>query len=188
MSSKISGICHICVKETELTFEQLPPRKANNNNRAKAIIGDDSTKHILGNDKPWDFSSCKYKDLQKEIGLYSLCQECNNNTRTNYADEYIKFANTIGYAINKEKIDKSAEGFTIYLKDFYVLRIITQIYEMFASTLLDLYISNRTQLQRFILDKNYNDVDWSKFRLSIYAMKEGINGWTGIMSFAMQEK
>ena len=30
---------------------------------------------------------------------------------------------------------------------------------MFASTLLDLYISKRTQLQRFILDKNYNDVD-----------------------------
>ena len=47
---------------------------------------------------------------------------------------------------------------------------------MFAFTLLDLYISNRTQLQRFILDKNYNDVDWSKFRLSVYAMKEGING------------
>ena len=159
MSSKISGICHICVKETELTFEQLLPRKANNNNRAKAIIGDESTKHILGNDKPCDFSSCKYKDLQKEIGLYSLCQECNNNTRTNYADEYIKFSNTICYVINKEKIDKSSEGFTIYLKDFYVLRIITQIYEMFAFTLLDLYISNRTQLQRFILDKNYNDVD-----------------------------
>ena len=37
MSSKISGICHICGKETELTFEHLPPRKANNNNRAKAI-------------------------------------------------------------------------------------------------------------------------------------------------------
>lgn len=76
------------------------------------------------------------------MGLYSLCQECNNNTGTNYADEYIKFANTIGYAINKEKIDKSVEVFTIYLKDFYALRIITQIYEMFASTLLDLYISN----------------------------------------------
>ena len=188
MSSKISGICHICGKETELTFEHLPPRKANNNNRAKAIVGDELTKYIAGNDRPWDFSSCKYKDLQKGMGLYSLCQECNNNTGTNYADEYIKFANTIGYAINKEKIDESAEGFTIYLKDFYVLRITKQIYAMFASTLPDLYISNRPQLQRFILDKNYNDVDWSKFRLSVYAMKEGINGWTGIMSFAMQEK
>lgn len=50
MSSKISDICHICVRETELTFEQLPPRKANNNNKAKAIIGDESTKHISGND------------------------------------------------------------------------------------------------------------------------------------------
>ena len=62
MSSKISGICHICGKETELTFEHLPPRKANNNNRAKAIVGDELTKYIAGNDRPWDFSSCKYKD------------------------------------------------------------------------------------------------------------------------------
>lgn len=72
MSSKISGICHICGKETELTFEHLPPRKANNNNRAKAIVGDELTKHIAGNDRPWDFSSCKYKDLQKGMGLSSL--------------------------------------------------------------------------------------------------------------------
>lgn len=79
MSSKISGICHICGKKTELTFEHLPPRKANNN-RAKAIVGDELTKHIAGNDKPWDFSSCKYKDLQKGMGLYSLCQSCNNTT------------------------------------------------------------------------------------------------------------
>jgi len=182
------GICHICGKKTELTFEHIPPKKANNSNRAKAIIGDELTKHIAGNDKPWDFSSCKYKDLQKGMGLYSLCQECNNNTGTNYADEYIKFANTISYAINNEKIEDSAEGFTIYLKDFYVLRIIKQIYAMFASTLPELYVSNHPELQRFILDKNYNRVDWDKYRLSVYAMKEGINGWTGIMSLAIQEK
>lgn len=188
MSKKDYGICHICGKEKKLTFEHLPPRKANNGNRAKAIVGDELTKHISGNDKPWDFSNCKYTNLQKGMGLYSLCQECNNNTGTNYADEYIKFANTIGYAINNEKIEETAEGFSIYLKGFYVLRIIKQIYAMFASTLPELYISNRPQLQKFILDKNYNEVDWSKFRLSMYAMKEGINGWTGIMSLIMQEK
>ena len=112
----VSWIHLIDDENKELTFEHLPPRKANNSNRAKAIVGDELTKHIAGNDKPWDFSSCKYKDLQKGMGLYSLCQACNNNTGTNYADEYIKFANTIGYAINKEKIDGAAEGFTIYLK------------------------------------------------------------------------
>lgn len=62
------GICHICGKEKELTFEHLPPRKANNSNRAKAIVGDELTKHIAGNNKPWDFSDCKYKNMQRGMG------------------------------------------------------------------------------------------------------------------------
>ena len=188
MNKKVYGICHICGKKKELTFEHIPPRKANNSNRAKAIVGDELMQHIAGNDKPWDFSNRKYKDLQKGMGLYSLCQECNNNTGTSYADEYIKFATTVGYAIHNEKIEDSSNGFTLYLKGFYVLRIIKQIFAMFASTLPELYISNRPELQKFILDKNYNEVDWSKLRLSVYAMKEGINGWTGIMSFLMQKE
>ena len=68
------GICHICGQEKELTFEHIPPKKANNNSRAKAIVGDELVQHIAGNDKPWDFSNCKYKDLQKGMGLYkSIC-------------------------------------------------------------------------------------------------------------------
>lgn len=187
-NKKICGICHICGEEKELTFEHLPPRGANNNSMAKAIVGDVLVKHIAGNDKPWDFSNCRYKSMQRGMGLYSICKECNNNTGANYAEEYIKFANTIGYAIRHEEIDKSATGFTIYLKDFYVLRVIKQIYAMFASTLPETYMREHPDLQKFILDKEYNNVDWSKYRLSVCAMKEGINGWTGIMSLAMHDK
>ena len=46
MSSKIYGICHMCGKETELTFEHLPPIKANNSNRAKTIVGDEYKQNI----------------------------------------------------------------------------------------------------------------------------------------------
>jgi len=53
---------------------------------------------------------------------------------------------------------------------------------MYASTLPELYIKNRPDLQKFILDKDFNDVDWSKHRLSIFAIKEGFNSWSGIMS------
>lgn len=186
-NKKIYGICHICGEEKELTFEHLPPRGANNNSRAKAIVGDVLVNHIAGNAKPWDFSNCRYKSMQRGMGIYSICKECNNNTGANYAEEYIKFANTIGYAITHEKIDEETTGFTIYLKDFYVLRVIKQIYTMFASTLPETYMREHPDLQKFILDKEYNNVDWSKYRLSVCAMKEGINGWTGIMSLAMQE-
>ena len=37
--SKIMGICHLCGKYTELTFEHVPPKSANNKDRAKLITG-----------------------------------------------------------------------------------------------------------------------------------------------------
>lgn len=179
------GICHICGQVKELTFEHLPPKKANNSNRVKAIVGDELMKHIAGNNMPWDFSGHQYKNMQRGMGTNSICKECNNNTGWNYVNEYIKFANIIGYVINNKIKDENVEGFTIQLKDIYVLRIIKQIYTMFASTLPELYVSNRPDLQKFILDKNFNDVDWSKYRLSVFAMKEGFNSWSGITSLLM---
>ena len=180
------GICHICGKEKELTFEHLPPRKANNSNRAKAIVGDELTKHIAGNNKPWDFSDCKYKNMQRGMGRNSICKECNNNTGANYANEYIKFSNTIGYALSREKMPEETNLFRICIEDVYILRIIKQIYAMFASTLPETYISEHPDLQKFILDKDYNEVDWSNYRLSIFAIKEGINSWTGIVHYLIQ--
>lgn len=182
MEQEKFGVCHICGQEKLLTFEHLPPKKANNNNRAKAIVGDELTKHIAGNNKPWDFTGHRYKNMQKGMGVKSICKECNNNTGANYADEYIKFANVIGYVINHKIKEENVEKFTVQLKDIYTLRIVKQIYAMYASTLPELYIKNRPDLQKFILDKDFNDVDFSKYRLSIFAIKEGFNSWSGIMS------
>lgn len=187
MSKNKKGICHICGEKKKLTFEHLPPKKANNSNRTRVIMGDELTQHIAGNEKPWDLSKRKYKELQQGMGGYTLCEECNNKTGKYYGAEYIKFASTISSVI-KQKIKYSEPGFSIRIEECYVLRIIKQIYAMFASTLPELFVKKRPELQKFILDKNYNDVDWSNLRLSVYAMKEGLDGWTGIMSMLVQDK
>lgn len=41
MSSKHIGICALCGKEKELTFEHLPPNKAFNFTPAKPVNGED---------------------------------------------------------------------------------------------------------------------------------------------------
>ena len=46
--------------------------------------------------------SLRYINQQKGAGNYTLCKECNNNTGDWYADEYIKFANEIGYILTNE--------------------------------------------------------------------------------------
>ena len=48
MSRKHTGICHICGKEGELTFEHIPPRNALNNQSAKMYSGDGLIKRMQG--------------------------------------------------------------------------------------------------------------------------------------------
>ena len=185
MEKKIIGTCHICGEEKVLTFEHIPPRGANNK-RTRAIVGGELTKHIAGNSKPWDFSKRRYKNMQRGMGCNSICEKCNNDTGAYYAEEYIKFSNTIGLALSRENMPSSTDVFSICLEGVYLLRVIKQIYTMFASTLPETYISEHPELQRFILDKDFNKVDWSNYRLSVFAIKDGFNSWTGIVHYLIQ--
>ena len=69
MSSKHIGICALCGKEKELTFEHLPPNKAFNFTPAKPVNGEDFIH--ASDDKnrvPWDLSGLKYQNQQKGMG------------------------------------------------------------------------------------------------------------------------
>ena len=78
MSRKHIGICHICGKEGELTFEHIPPRNALNNQATKMYSGDNLIKRMQG-------EKAKYENQQAGAGRYSLCASCNNNTGQWYA-------------------------------------------------------------------------------------------------------
>ncbi len=173
------GICHICGKEGMLTFEHIPPQKAFNNTRARLIAGDEILKTITGASRlPWDFSGLKYNQYQRGVGIYSLCSSCNNLTGYLYGQEYIKFAHTIGKLIydnnlmNKDKI-------VIKLEKVYISRIAKQILSMFCST-----YSGFTKAYPFvkdlILNKNETLKDFSKFRITMFLLKEYKIGYTGL--------
>ena len=59
------GICHICGKEDELTFEHIPPRKAFNWHRAKIYNGYEALSKSQG-------EPARYDNSQQGMGKYSL--------------------------------------------------------------------------------------------------------------------
>lgn len=174
------GKCHLCGKECKLTFEHLPPERANNNKEAHAIVGDTLMRHIGGVKDPWDLSGLRYKKLQRGMGGYTLCSECNNNTGNWYAKDYINFVNTIGYVLNN-KIDlEKTEAIHLELKDMYPLRIIKQILCMFASTMHPEFLDANPDLREFIMNKESKNFNAKKYRISMYILKEPRNGWSGL--------
>ena len=143
--------CHICGKYDNLSFEHIPPEKANNSNSAHAILGETLMTHIGSTREPWNLSGLRYKNLQRGMGGYTLCESCNNTTGAWYADDYIIFVNTIMYVLTN-KIDlQKTQAITIELKDIYPLRIFKQILCMFMSTMHPEFLDAYPELREFIL-------------------------------------
>ena len=86
MAKKYYGQCCICGRESELTFEHIPPRAAFNQFALKQY---DFWNYLL-------HSNTRYIPSQRGAGKYSLCASCNNLTGewygsvVNYLYEEIK--------------------------------------------------------------------------------------------------
>lgn len=176
---KKSGICHICLKETELTFEHIPPESAFNNERSKAITGEEFIKTVADTKrKPWDFSDLKYEQKQRGMGLHSLCKDCNNKTGALYVNEYMKFANTIDMFYSRYDI-KVNENFHFMITDISPIRFAKEILAMFCST-IDYLAKNHPIIPELILDKNKRGLDTDKYRLGMFLIRNKRIGYTGI--------
>ena len=62
----------------------------------------------------------------------------------------------------------------------YPLRIFKQILCMFMSTMHPEFLDAYPELREFILNKDSNNFDTTKFRISMYILKEPRNGWSGL--------
>lgn len=175
------GYCHICQKYGDLTFEHIPPQKAFNDRRAKSIEGDEALKLITEKDRmPWDTTGLKYKPKQRGMGIYSLCESCNNLTGKYYGNEYIKFAQTVGKLIFDNDIsDKKMIG--IKLEGVYVSRVAKQVLSMFCSTYPG-FTKTYPFVGELILNKDAVIEDYSNFRITMFILKEFRIGYTGITS------
>ena len=175
------GKCHLCQKEDDLTFEHIPPHKAFNFTKAKVVEGDEIEKVICDSNRmPWDYSNLKYNLKQRGMGMYSLCQRCNNLTGKYYGMEYIKFANTVD-RLFPEILKKNNKIAGIHIEGINPLLFAKQVLSMFCSTCPNITAKN-PKIIELLLNKSKKGLDPSKYRLSMYLLKERKIAYTGIQA------
>lgn len=172
---KHPGKCALCGKECELTFEHIPPRAAYNSTPVKPVSGKD---YFEAPDRakrmPWELEGIKYSNQQKGMGLYTLCQDCNNNTGSWYGTSYVRFAEialTAVYAPIPEKYN------AIRFPDIYPLRIIKQLCSMFCS--INSNIGALDDLRKFVLNKESQELDDHKYRIQMYFLRNQVTKYMG---------
>lgn len=181
--AKKYGICHLCGKNAELTFEHVPPRAANNKTAARIITG----RELFNTQKLKSGKSLRYESRQQGAGNYTLCRKCNNNTGNWYANEYVKFANEIGYLLTNEIDPNTAKGIWMQTNELYLQRIIKQILCMFISTIKPEDALQLKDISEYVLDKENWRFDNKKYRISMYLMKNYEVASSGIMQFVLKQ-
>ncbi len=85
MKPQKDGVCHVCGTATALTFEHVPPRSAFND---KPVLYREIEGLLNGSER----SSRKGFVVQKGMGAYTLCSECNNRTGAWYGRSFVEWA------------------------------------------------------------------------------------------------
>ena len=160
MSETHKGVCHICGKYGELTFEHIPPKQAFNWQRAKIYNGNEALKRSKG-------EQAKYCNLQQGMGKYSLCQSCNNNTGAWYAQTYCDFAMDVIKSLHKNEPLEHGDVVEFTFRGCCVLHIVKQVVTMFCS-LLPYDEVQRLGFDKLLLEKESNTVNRGLFDLRMY--------------------
>ena len=160
MKEKHKGVCHICGKYGELTFEHIPPEKAFNSQRAKIYNGDEALKRSKG-------EQARYCNLQQGMGKYSLCQSCNNNTGAWYAQTYCDFAMDVIKSLYKNEPLEHGDVVEFTFRECPVLQIVKQVITMFCS-LLPYEEVQRLGFDKLLLEKESNTINRELFDLRMY--------------------
>ncbi len=174
------GTCRICGEQKELTFEHVPPSATYNNKAAKIIKVMDflELEHEKGL-MPWELDKAKGRIIQKGIGDYYLCAECNNKTGSWYGHEYKKFIDGIMYA-RYQCMNHNCCGIDIQMKNIKPLQVFKQIITMFCD--INTGLSKNDGIKEFLLDRYSTTFDTKKYRVSMYIMKSGVIRMNGFVA------
>lgn len=165
------GKCALCGKECELTFEHIPPKSSGNMQSVKPVSLESYLKK--GNRTPWDLKGVKYINLQKGMGLYSLCSDCNSFTGAKYGDSYIKDIKALNQ-IFEEPLPKDTNAIEL---EIYPLRFFKQICSHFCS------INPGLEIASFVLDEESKIFDKSKYRMQMYFTQNRIIRFNSFSAF-----
>jgi len=153
---KVFGTCRLCGKDGELSFEHVPPQSAFN--RATVI------EYAL---ESWVTKrEVKGRQRQGGIGEHTLCEQCNNDTGSWYAAEYVRWAKTafdiLSFIRRGRNRFAGKDKVVVTLKNVYPLRFLKQVITCLVSVAGVSpgaeFAQNHPQLAEFILDRYQIDL------------------------------
>lgn len=169
------GRCALCGEEKELSFEHIPPESCFNNLPVKSVSGSIILQSI-SNDKrkPWELSGLKYQNMQRGMGKWSLCTDCNSKTGRWYGKDYSKFAHSLNNLLIENNVD-AVGRISIKAFDAYPLRIIKQMLSMICSINSKMFDDIRIKtLAEFVLSKNMTGLNKSEYRVYFFIARNYI--------------
>jgi len=156
---KVRGICGACGQEKQLSREHVPPQSAFNK---ETVIG-----YKLG-DYLVEGKKVKVAQYQGGYNKLTLCKQCNNDTGTWYAGEYLKWAEIFDDVMVHTRSHKAefagVSEIALTLKDVYPLKFLKQVVTCFLSVnylqskkgqaVGMPFIKQNPELGKFVLDRH----------------------------------
>lgn len=154
-TKRAHGQCMICGASTKLTKEHTPPQKANN---LQNVTTFDMRDILAGNLRSGRF-------LQGGMSAHVLCQQCNNDTGTWYANEYVSWARLATDVLGKTASDTTA--LSLVLNGVHPLRFLKQATTMMFAIADPQQPPPLQNLRDFVLDKHNTQLP---IRYKLYLM------------------
>jgi len=137
------GPCRICGVEALLSFEHVPPKKAFNDRSVWRHSFDEAVR--VGLDPPR-----KGKQQQQGgAGAYTLCEKCNNDTGSWYADDFSNWCQSSMSVLEK---GRGSKLLPVRVHGGFPLRIVKQILTMFCSVNPAGWVDAHPALRRYLLN------------------------------------
>ena len=184
MSMQDWGNCKLCGEYRHLTFEHVPPKSSFNNTRVHVVKGNDALQSMTDGRAPWDLSGIHYRNQQKGKGGYYLCEDCNNKTGSWYANEYVRFIQSIWNKICSEDLSQT-NVIEFNFDGFYPLKLFKEMMVMFC----DINYFDDSNLRNYLLSQASVSFDDSKYKVFLYLVsKDSLEKNNGVQVICNIEK
>ena len=162
-------ICALCGRETEMTFEHIPPKSCFNSTPFKPVSGETMIKAMSDNKRnPWETNGLPYENQQRGFGKWSLCSDCYSKTGSWYGEDYAKFSRSLHSLLEKNDVETNGYiDFEIF--DVYPLRIVKQMLSMICSINQQFFDDERIKtIADFVLDNEAKVLNNQNYRIFFY--------------------
>ena len=161
------GVCRICGKAKELSFEHIPPRSLGNNGPSKMYRAVDIVEACGAFDSS-KTEGVRYRQQQRGTGLQTLCRDCNSYLGRNYVGEYAKCIKELGHMLVANPPAEGEGGIRLDGRGINVLALFKHVIGNFSATTAE---GSMADCRRFLLDRENLDFP-SKYRLFMFAVPE----------------